>query len=71
MSVCDNQKGIRFLKILYLSHICDIMEVHEKINKIIKNLALVGDMYKFEQYRQLGLTDFDQSVGLKMNPENR
>lgn len=28
-------------------------------------------MYKFERYRQLGLTDFNQPVGLKMNPENR
>ena len=28
-------------------------------------------MYKFERYRQLGLADFNQSAGLKMNPENR
>lgn len=28
-------------------------------------------MYKFERYRQLGLTDFNQPAGLKMNPENR
>lgn len=28
-------------------------------------------MYKFERYRQLGLADFDQPVGLKMNPDNR
>ena len=28
-------------------------------------------MYKFERYRQLGLADFNQPVGLKMNPENR
>ena len=28
-------------------------------------------MYKFEQYRQLGLADFNQPVGLEMNPENR
>ena len=28
-------------------------------------------MYKFERYRQLGLADFNQLVGLKMNPENR
>ena len=27
-------------------------------------------MYKFERYRQLGLADFNQSVGLKMNPGN-
>lgn len=27
-------------------------------------------MYKCERYRQLGLADFNQSVGLKMNPEN-
>ena len=28
-------------------------------------------MYRKEQYRQLGLTDFNQPLGLKMNPENR
>lgn len=28
-------------------------------------------MYKFERYRQHGLADFNQPVGLKMNPENR
>ena len=28
-------------------------------------------MYKFERYRQLGLADFNQPVGLKMNVENR
>ena len=28
-------------------------------------------MYKFERYRQLGLADFNQSVGLKMNLEKR
>ena len=28
-------------------------------------------MYKFERYRQLGLADFNQPVGLKMDPENR
>lgn len=28
-------------------------------------------MYKCERYRQLGLADFNQPVGLKMNPENR
>lgn len=28
-------------------------------------------MYKFEQYRQLELADFNQPVGLKMNLENR
>lgn len=28
-------------------------------------------MYKFERYRQLGLADFNQPIGLKMNPENR
>ena len=28
-------------------------------------------MYKFERYRQLGLADFNQPAGLKMNPENR
>ena len=28
-------------------------------------------MYKFERYRQLGLANFKQPVGLKMNPKNR
>ena len=28
-------------------------------------------MYKFERYRQLGLEDFDQPAGLKMDPDNR
>lgn len=28
-------------------------------------------MYKFKQYRQIGLADFNQSLGLKMKPENR
>ena len=28
-------------------------------------------MYKFERYRQLGLADFNQPAGLKMNLENR
>lgn len=28
-------------------------------------------MYKFERYRQIGLADFNQPLGLKMNPENR
>ena len=37
-----------------------------------KKLALRRKpMYKFERYRQLGLADFNQPVGLKMNPENR
>lgn len=28
-------------------------------------------MYKFDRYRQLGLTDLDQLAGLKMNVEHR
>ena len=37
-----------------------------------KNLAFGRKlMYKFERYRQLGLADFNQPAGLKMNPENR
>ena len=37
-----------------------------------KNLAFVRKlMYKFERYRQLGLADFNQPAGLKMNLENR
>ena len=30
-----------------------------------------GQMYRFERYRQLGLADFNQPAGLKMNLENR
>lgn len=60
------------MKILCLSHIYAIMEVHEKQIKSGINLALVGGhMYKFERYRQLGLADFNQPAGLKMNPDNR
>jgi hypothetical protein len=28
-------------------------------------------MYRKDHYRQLGLTDFNQPLGLKMNPDNR
>ena len=28
-------------------------------------------MYKFEREKQLTLEDFDQPLGMKMNPENR
>lgn len=28
-------------------------------------------MYKIEKFRQFGLADFNQPIGLKMNPENR
>ena len=28
-------------------------------------------MYKKDRHHQFGLTDFDQPIGLKMNPENR
>ena len=39
---------------------------------ILKNLALAGGhMFKFDQYCQLGLADFNQLVGLKVDPENR
>ena len=51
---------------------CAIMKMQEKQPKSRKNLALAGGhMYKFERYRQLGLADFNQPVGLKMDPENR
>ena len=46
--------------------------MQEKQLNPYKNLALRRKlMYKFERYRQLGLADFNQPVGLKMNPENR
>ena len=60
------------MKTLNLSAICVILEVQEKHDFFFKNLALTGGhMYKFERYRQLGLADFNQPVGLKMNPDNR
>ena len=49
------------------------MEVQEKQAIPVKNLALPKEnpVYKLERLRQLGLADFNQPVGLKMNPENR
>ena len=49
------------------------MEVQEKQVIPVKNLALSKEnpVYKLERLRQLGLADFNQPVGLKMNPENR
>ena len=50
---------------------CAIMKVQEIYAFFIKNLALAGGhMYRFERYRQLGLADFNQPVGLKMNIRN-
>jgi len=38
----------------------------------LKNLALQGaPMYIKDRFHQLGLADFNQPIGLKMNPENR
>ena len=60
------------MKTLNLLAICAILEVQEKHRFSAKNLALTGGhMYKFEHYRQLGLADFNQPLGFKMNPENR
>ena len=40
--------------------------------KYPKKLAPAGaEMYKKDRFRQFGLTDFNQPLGLKMNPENR
>ena len=37
-----------------------------KMRSFFKNFALTGGhMYKFERYRQLGPTDFNQPAGLK------
>ena len=38
-----------------------------------KNLALGGTvkMYKFDRYHQYSLSDFNQPLGMEMNPENR
>lgn len=60
------------MKTLNLLAICAMLEVQEKHRFSAKKLALTGGhMYKFEQYRQLGLADFNQPLGFKMNPENR
>ena len=50
-----------------------MMEVQEKLLRFNQNLALRRreSVYKKERLRQLGLADFNQPVGLKMNPENR
>ena len=47
--------------------------VHRKIGIRPKNLALAKEvpMYKKERHHQFGLNDFNQPIGLKMNPENR
>ena len=59
-------------KILIFSVIYGILEVQEKHRFSAKYLALTGShMYKFEHYRQLGLADFNQPLGFKMNLENR
>lgn len=44
-----------------------------KLLKAFKNRALRRreSMYKKDRYHQLGLADFNQPIGLKMNPENR
>ena len=49
------------------------MEVQGKQLFPRKNLALQrrSPVYKFDRLRQLGLADFNQPIGLKMNPENR
>ena len=44
--------------------------MHGKQLNQYKNLALRRKlMYKLERYRQHGLADFNQPVGLKMNPK--
>ncbi len=43
------------------------------MQKQSKNLALGGKakMYKFDRYHQFSLNDFNQPLGMEMNPENR
>ena len=43
------------------------------MQKQSKNLALGGkaEMYKFDRYHQYSLSDFNQPLGIEMNPENR
>jgi len=46
--------------------------VHGNVPISIKNLALRSmKMYKSDRNHQSTLSDFNQPVGLKMNPENR
>ena len=46
--------------------------MQEKLIFSDKNLASGGAfMYIKDRFHQLGLEEFDQPVGLKMNPENR
>lgn len=48
------------------------MEVQEKPAVPAENLAFGGKpVYKKDRHRQLGLADFNQPIGLKMNLENR
>lgn len=60
------------LILLHLQAFHGIMEEQEKPSTCAENLALRGvPMYKKDRLRQLGLADFNQPMGLKMNPENR
>ena len=48
--------------------------MHEKVRNQVKNLAShcqENSMYIKNRLRQFALSDFNQPVGLKMNPENR
>ena len=51
----------------------DIIEVREKSRNHLKNLALrrKKPMYKKDRHHQFSLSDLNQPIGLKMNPENR
>lgn len=46
--------------------------MHENIAETFKNRALMeATLYKKNRNRQIRFSDFNQPMGLKMNPENR
>lgn len=72
-NVCRVNSGrfVRDSMVRFITRWNDIHSGYLKSPPFPKNLALTeGHMYKFEGYRQLGLADFNQPAGLKMDPEN-
>ena len=65
-NVCIKQyKNAKAIEILYLYSLWGMLEVKEYNDSSKKPCTCGGHMYKFERYRQLGLADFIQPVGLK------
>ena len=60
------------MKLSHLWAVHDIIEVQRLSQKPLKNLASQEHpMYIKDRFHQFKLTDFNQPIGLKMNPENR